>query len=60
MVSDNLIKHYEDTIENGAAPYTMHNLPLDCAVLLLEGLSKQHPEGRVNLKQAQQHICKIL
>ena len=52
MVSDTLIKHYEDTVKNGVAPHTMHNLPLDCAIMLIEGLSKSNPEGTVNLKQA--------
>jgi len=52
MVSDQLIQHYEDTMENKPAPHTMHNLPLDCAIMLLEGLSKSHPEGKVNIKQA--------
>ena len=52
MVSDTLIQHYEDTVKGGVAPHTMHNLPLDCAVMLLTGLSATHPEGKVNIKQA--------
>ncbi len=52
MVSDNLIKYYEDTVKKGVAPHTMHNLPLECAAMLLEQLSAIHPRGAVNVKQA--------
>ena len=52
MVSDNLIKHYEQAAKKGLAPHTMHNMPLQMAIMLLEQLGDTHPEGRVNIKQA--------
>ena len=52
MVSDQLIQHYEDTVKNGVAPHTMHNLPLDCAIMLMKQLGNIHPEGIVDIKQA--------
>lgn len=53
MVSDTVIQHYEDTVKNNKiAPHTMHNLALDCAVLLLKGLSEASHDGSVNKKQA--------
>ena len=52
MVSDNLIKHYEDAAKQGIAPHTMHNMPLDFATMLLKQLGDIHPEGKVDIKQA--------
>jgi len=52
LISDNLIQHYETATKGGAAPHTMHNIPLEFAKMLLTQLGDQHPEGKVDTKQA--------
>ena len=52
MISDNLINYYIEEVKGGAAPHTMHNIPLEFAKMLLEQLGDIHPEGKTSIKQA--------